>query len=168
MQINKKFDKINYKISNKELERRVSKLLIYSGSAYIFLSPLLLNLQSSEGSIILELQTKFVLVHLDFGSKGVFTISSRYTHLKKSLSSLKDHSNTKKTRMRRMVHSKVCKCGVNAPRNKYESYCVRVIAVESLNSMNFMAINDPQPSNYKGEFSDRFLSQIQLTSSPTD
>ena len=58
-------------------------------------------------------ETELVLVHLNFGSNGLFTIFSNYAHLKLSLLStinhsldLKDDSNTKKARMRPMVHSR--------------------------------------------------------------
>ena len=61
----------------------------------------------------LSSKTELVLVHLDFGSNGLFTVSSSYAHLKLSLLStinqslaLKDHLNGEKARMRPMVHSR--------------------------------------------------------------
>ena len=61
----------------------------------------------------LSSKTKLVLIHLDFGSNGLFSNSSSYAHLKLSLLStknhslaLKDHSNTRKSRIRPMVHSR--------------------------------------------------------------
>ena len=59
----------------------------------------------------LSSKTEFVLVHLDFGSNGLFAIYSSYAHLNLSLLNtinhflaLKDYSNTRKARMRPMVH----------------------------------------------------------------
>ena len=87
--------------------------VFYPLLAYVHFSstfnPLLLNLQSGDGSTILELLIELVLVHLDFGSNMHFSISSSYTHLKLSflssinaLSSSNDHSNTIETRMKAM------------------------------------------------------------------